>query len=123
MHSGLPTALEKWLVPVLGKGVTRDIPSLKIVLGPGGAYFAYDKNGSAWGALPKAMNDAIEARRDEQGRFKPNQGPASVSLGSEGAYVFITTGGGGFWNLYGQNDILQQFLKDRNSLQGVVRIP
>ena len=67
------------------------------------------------------MNDAIEARRDEQGRFKPNQGPASVSLGPEGVYVFITTGGGGFWNLHGQNDILQQFLQDRKSLQGVVR--
>ena len=107
-------------MPVPGQGVTRDIPSLQIVLGPGGSYFAFDKNASAWGSLPKPLNDAIEARRDATGHFRANEGPANVALGPDGAYIFITTGGGGFWNLYHQNDILQQFLNDRPSLRGVV---
>ena len=120
MRSGLPAALDKWLVPVPDREVARDIPSLRIALGPCGAYFAFDKHGSAWGSLPNPMNEAIEARRDAKGSFNLDQGPASVSLGPDGAYVFITTGGGGFWNLQGQNDVLQRFLQERKSLHGVV---
>lgn len=121
MRRDLPAGLEKWLVPVPGKGVARDISSLSFVLGPNKSYFAFDKNGSAWGSLPPALDTAVEAGRDNKGRFKPGQGPQSVALGPDGSYIYVNTGGGGAWNLKGQNDVLDKFLKDSKSLHGVVR--
>lgn len=111
------------MVPVEGKGVARDIPSLSICLGPNGSYFALDKDGSAWGGLPQSLNDAIAQRRNKNGTFKPNQGPSSVALGYDGAYVFMTKGGGGNWNLKGQNDELDSFLKNAKSFSGIVGQP
>ena len=107
-------------MPTPGKGVARDIPSLSFVLGPGKSYFAFDKNGSAWGSLPPALDSAIEAGRDKKGNFKYGQGPQSVALGPDGSYIYVNTGGGGSWNLKGQNDVLDKFLRDSKSLHGVV---
>ena len=121
VRSDLPAGLETWLVPAAGKGVARDIASLSFILGPGKSYFAFDKNGSAWGNLPPALNAAVEAARDKKGHFNPGQGPQSVALGPDGSYIYINTGGGGVWNLKGQNDVLDQFLRDSKSLHGVVR--
>lgn len=123
MRSDLPAGLEKWLVPIPGKGVIRDMPSLSVVLGPSNSYFAFDKNGSAWGNLPPVLNTAIEAGRDKKGNFKNGQGPQSVALGPDGSYIYVNTGGGGAWNLKGQNDVLNKFLHDSKSLHGVVRHP
>ncbi len=107
-------------MPTPGKGVARDIPSLSFVLGPGKSYFAFDKNGSAWGSLPPALDTAIEAARDKKGNFKYGQGPQSVALGPDGSYIYVNIGGGGAWNLKGQNDVLDKFLRDSKSLHGVV---
>ena len=121
VRSALPAGLENWLVPVPGKGVVRDMPSLNVVLAAKKSYFAFDKNGSAWGNLPPALDAAVEAGRDKNGRFKNGQGPHSVALGPDGSYIYGNTGGGGAWNLKGQNDVLNKFLHDSKSLNGVVR--
>ena len=120
VRSDLPAGLESWLVPVPGKSVVRDLSSLAVVLGPNKSYFAFDKNGSAWGNLPPELNAAVETGRDRNGRFKNGQDPQSVALGPDGSYIYVNTGGGGNWNLKGQNDVLNKFLHDSKSLHGVV---
>lgn len=122
VRSGLPAALDKWLVPVPGKGISakRDLRSLCVVLGPNNSYFAQDDNGSAWSNLPPTLDSAIEQRRDAKGHFKSGGRPQSVALGPNGAYVLTTVGGGGAWDLKGEEDDVEKFLRESKSLKGVV---
>ena len=53
--SGITSSLDQWLVPIPANYVERGLQSLSVSLAPDGAYFAFDKNGSAWGSLPSRL--------------------------------------------------------------------
>jgi hypothetical protein len=121
-RSGIPDSLEKWLVPVAGKGVSasRDLASLNVALGPNGSFFAFDKNGAFWSKLPAALNKAIADKRDAKGRFKSGEYPQSVALGADDTYVLTTVGGGFAWTLTDDNKALKEFLRAQKSMKAMV---
>jgi hypothetical protein len=121
-RSGLPESLNKWLVPIAGKGVSakRDLGSLNVALGPKRSFFAFDKNGAFWSGLPDALEKAIAAKRDTKGNFKSGEYPQSIALGADDTYVLTTVGGGGAWTLTDDNKALREFLKAQKSLKNIV---
>ena len=66
------------------------------------------------------MERAIKATLNEHGRVKSGHYFQSVALGPDDAYVYITTGGHGHWNLDGQSDDLKKILEDSKSLKDIV---
>ena len=122
-RSNLPASLESWLVPVKGKGVgaNRDLSTMQISLGPGGSYFAFDKNGASWGSLPDGLDKAINERRDSNGRFLKGWYPSSVSLSVNGSYVFLSAGGGALWALDDASETLKTLLHTSNDKEKMVR--
>ncbi|RMZ91375.1 hypothetical protein DV736_g1399, partial [Chaetothyriales sp. CBS 134916] len=119
LSSKLPEKLARWLVPVPGKGVTRDIPSLAVCLGPNNSYFGWDKSGLVYGSLPDEFNAGLASRHNAQGKISEQDWPKSVELGPDGTFVYITEGGGGFWssNLWQHNPPLAQYLSNAKSLK------
>jgi len=113
VRHGLPAGLDKWLVPVEGEGVARDIATLQVSLGPNGTYFAYDKDGQIWDNLPVELNSELQKARDSSGVFLPGRLPVSVSFGPDGSFVYIDQNGGASWamNLEHQAPSLWEFLK------------
>jgi len=120
-RSGLPDSLDKWLVPVAGKGVSakRDLGSLNVALGPNGSFFAFDKNGAFWSGLPDALEKAIAGKRDAKGNFKSGEYPQSIALGADDTYVLTTVGGGFAWTLTDGNKALKEFLRTQKSLKNI----
>jgi hypothetical protein len=121
-HSGLPPAVEQWLLNHSGRAVNsaRDLATLQISLGPNDSYFAFDKNGCIWGNLPPALEATVNEGRDHNGCFKPGAYPYLVSLGAAGTYAMFTTGGGGTWYFGGQKPQLDKYLSGMGSLMHVV---
>jgi len=121
-HSGLPEDLRKWLIPVPGKGVVRDLLTLNISFSAGGAYFAFDKDGTIRDNLPQSFEAAVQQRMTPQGNWRSTSDlPDCVSFGPNGAYCMVTRGGGGCWNFNGRMPDLHNFLSQSKSLQGIVR--
>jgi hypothetical protein len=119
-HAGLPEHLTKWLSTGANGYMIRDIKTITIALGPNGAYWACDKDRATWGNLPDALNENIQGRRNDKGCWKPNQRPTIVALGYDGTYIMISQDGGGVWDLKGQNDELNTFLRNAKSLSHIV---
>jgi len=121
-HSGLPEDLRKWLIPVPGKGVVRDLLTLNISFSAGGAYFAFDKDGTIRDNLPQSFEAALQQRMTPQGNWRSTSDlPDCVSFGPNGAYCMVTRGGGGCWNFNRRMPDLHNFLSQSKSLQGIVR--
>lgn len=120
---GLPRGLMEWLGTNEKGFMIRDVRTISIDLGSNGAYWACDKNGSAWGNLPDGLVKSIEIRRNPHGGWKPNRRPSVVALGYNGAYIMTCEGGGGAWDLKGQHAELDTFLrKNSESLSDIAGI-
>lgn len=69
----------------------RDIPSLRIELGPHGSFYAFDNNSYRWHGLPDALEEAIQQRITPAGWTAT---PDWVVLGADGAYIYANNCGG-----------------------------
>lgn len=120
-HAGLPEDLRKWLIPVPGQGVVRDLASLNVSFNATGGWFAFDKNSSIRENLPPGFEAAVQQRMTPQGQWR-NDGdfPENVSFGPNDAYCMVTRGGSACWNLNGQLPDLENFLSQSKSLKEVV---
>ncbi|GAM87613.1 hypothetical protein ANO11243_056400 [Dothideomycetidae sp. 11243] len=108
-YNNLPEKLKNWLMQ--DGIVVRDIPSLAITLGTDGAYFAYDNTQVERDSLPSGLERFItDTCLDQNNTWRPEWSPRSVSLGPNGAWVFITQAGTVTWDLRGQNDRLHNIL-------------
>lgn len=110
-HYNLPITLEKWLFS--NGAIVRDCGSLNISLGPGGAFFAFDKAGATWGALPRDLENYLARIRQPGGAFNPGCFPQTVSFGPNGQYVYIAQDGDAAWHLMLEARELSLILKDR----------
>lgn len=90
--------------------ISRDLPSLRLALGPSNSFFAADKSACQWSSLPPALEKALQSRLTETGTWKLGEQPAFVSLGAGGAYFMRTVGGGGAWELKGQAEGINTYL-------------
>ena len=66
------------------------------------------------------MEAQIQERLDGNGQFKSGLGPRYVALGPDGSYIYIADNSGGFWNLKGQDENLNEYLKERPNFDGLV---
>lgn len=69
----------------------RDIPSLRIELGPHGSFYAFDNNSYRWHGLPDALEEAIQQRITPAGWTAT---PQWVVLGADGAFIYANNCGG-----------------------------
>lgn len=90
--------------------ISRDLPSLRLTLGPSNSFFAADESACQWSSLPPALEKALQSRLTETGTWKLGEQPAFVSLGAGGAYFMRTVGGGGAWELKGQAEGINTYL-------------
>jgi hypothetical protein len=117
VRRGLPKSLMEWLG---SKGyIIRDIKTITIDLGPGGSYWASDKNSTAWCNLPAALDKKIDQSRKPGGGWMPGKRPIMVSLGYDGSYIMITEGRAASWNLRGQNAELDTFLTNAKTFSNI----
>jgi len=86
-YFGLPKALEDWLGDAWE--FKRDIPTLRITLGPNGSYFAIDKDGYAWDNLPESLEEDVATCCDPE----EADDPRLVALGAGGGFLMITRKG------------------------------
>ncbi|KAL2047898.1 hypothetical protein ABVK25_011229 [Lepraria finkii] len=87
----LPQQLEAWLIDSGTNTCRRDIPSLRIELGPNGSFYAVDANSYRWHNLPDALEEAIQQRITPAGwTAKPDW----VVLGADGAFIYANDRGG-----------------------------
>ena len=92
---GLPPALRMWLHERIKGRLARDLPTLRICLGPNGSYIAIDSTGYIiWG---EEMDTALIALRElRKGGWK--QYPRILALGHGGQFAMITNKNVGCWD-------------------------
>jgi len=91
---GLTASLTNWLGTY--PNFKRDIPSLKVVLGPNGQYFAWDKDGFHPGALLSPVASSLQ----QDGGPTANP-PRIFALGPGGSYMIVKSNGEYYYDLLG----------------------
>ncbi|MCJ1273716.1 WD repeat-containing protein 26 [Puttea exsequens] len=104
-RNNLPPLLENYLISPQTHTCIRDIPTLRITLGPSPSFFARDSSSYRWHALPAALEDAVQSRLGPGG-WKGGATPEAVKLGEAGAFVYANACGGSSYAL-GNYPLLQ----------------
>ena len=93
-HRGLSASLLDWIGQY--PNFKRDIPSLRVVFGAYGQYFAWDKHGHHPGALLPVIAHSIQ----QDGGATANP-PRILALGPGGSYLVIKSRGEYYYDLLG----------------------
>ncbi|KAJ5769451.1 hypothetical protein N7520_004010 [Penicillium odoratum] len=117
-YRNLPAGLQGWLIR--NGASVRHHASLQCSLGPYGAFFAVDINGTVRGNLSAAMENACKERSLPNGVWRAGTMPTSATFGPDGQFFITTGGGGGYWNLAGTKGELNKTLEALNSLKDIL---
>jgi len=88
-HEDLPQKLVDWLFHPTSGAYLRDVSSLKVTLGEKGAFFAMDKHGYRWDALPSNLEAFIQEGFKSTGSDMPRL----VALGNDQGSLVVSTQG------------------------------
>ncbi|KAJ5623438.1 hypothetical protein N7490_012043 [Penicillium lividum] len=117
-YRNLPADLQGWLIR--NGASVRHHASLQCSLGPNGAFFAIDVNGTIRGNLSAAMENACKERSLPNGVWRAGATPTSATFGPDGQFFITTADGGGYWNLAGSKGELGKTLEALNSLKDIL---
>ncbi|KIW05691.1 uncharacterized protein PV09_03553 [Verruconis gallopava] len=87
LYSCLPPKLREWIGPP--ENPKRHIPSLQVILGPNGCFFAFDRGGFIYEKLPSVMRSFLD---NEQFEYSTG-GPRLVALGPGTSYLIVLKSG------------------------------
>ena len=110
----LPSKLNDWLYR--NSRYTRNLETLRVVLGPNNSFFAMDKNGLRWDGVPPKLDQLLQESMTLEGWKSP---PKVVALGIDGTFILVDWKGNIKRDLQGRYDDLEKYLSAQNTGQDI----